>query len=128
MQMKRHLYSELVKELRDVPNIQSKRGHIISVLKKFGIHPEPVQSHKRVLLAIHEIDKDGFALMHGESGVLKAYCHFRDVGPGWYFDGGTFISPEQFAALDPAKYYVKEPANAVGTGLPQEVFVAPSAC
>lgn len=123
--MKPHVFREFVNTLRDVPNIGCKRELIIDVLNKYGIFPEPVHSHKRVLLAIHEIDRDGFALMHGESGILKAYCHFKGVGPGWYFDGGTFISPEQFAALDPAKYYVKEPTHA-STGLPQEVSDAPA--
>jgi len=126
MQMKPHVFRELVNELRAVPNIGCKRELIVGVLEKYGIFPEPVQSHKRVLLAVQEVNRDGFALMQGESGVLRAYCHIKDVGPGWFFDGGTFISPEQFAALDPAKYYVKESRHA-STGLPQEVSDASSA-
>lgn len=35
-----HIFSMLVNELRDVPNIQSKRELIVQALKEFGIYPE----------------------------------------------------------------------------------------
>lgn len=35
----RHEYSQMVNELRDTPDIQSKRERIITILKQRGIYP-----------------------------------------------------------------------------------------
>lgn len=104
--MQRHTFAKLVNELRDLPQIQSKRELIVKTLKAYGVEPEePLGKNLPVLELLTKsltganpwYEAKGFTLFKTEDyGMLKDLIYKHE-------ETGTFYLA-QFGWLEESVY------------------------